>query len=134
MNDNQQSFENVKVWTNDLHRAPPATSVRIRNLHIESGSFSFPPGKLSIKSSISMKYLKNKMFIGSQVTWSTTITDPLDERWEYEDKYLLHSASRSVLSRTPEGLHISRRNVDGDPSQHWILDYNGIRDCDCGNK
>ena len=95
--------------------------------HIRQGSF---------QSSISMKYLKNKMFIGigSQVTWSTTITDPSDGRWEYEDKYLIHSATRSVLSRTPEGLHISRRNVDGDPSQHWILDYNGIRDCDYGNE
>ena len=122
-NENPQSFENVKVWTNDQHHA--AASVRIRNLHIESGSFSFPPGKLLIKSSISMKYLKNKMFIGSQVTWSTTITDPSDGRWEYEDKYLIHSATRSVLSRTPEGLYLSRKNID-DTSQHWILDYNGI--------
>ena len=49
MNDNHQSFENVKVWTNDHHGAEPAGGVRIRNLYIESGSFSYPPGKLSIK-------------------------------------------------------------------------------------
>ena len=49
-NDNQQSFENVKVWTNDHHGAEPAGGVRIRNLYIESGSFSYPPGKLSIKN------------------------------------------------------------------------------------
>ena len=48
-NENPQPFENVKVWTNDLHGAEPAGGVRIRNLHIESGGFSYPPGKFSIK-------------------------------------------------------------------------------------
>ena len=42
-NENPQSFENVKVWTNDQHHA--AASVRIRNLHIESGTFLYPGGK-----------------------------------------------------------------------------------------
>ena len=44
INDDPQQFEDVKVWTNDQHY-PNAASVRIRNLQIESGTFSYPGGK-----------------------------------------------------------------------------------------